>query len=68
MTNIDVETIMNDKKLLLEQVAELEGKVRALNIMNQALLDELAATYDQVYSLTAEVNRLTDIVEGSYDH
>lgn len=61
---IDYETLMNDKKLLKEELEEAKAHCRALNILNKALLDELGSAYQQVYDLTAEVMRLTEIVEG----
>lgn len=67
---IDTETLMNDKKLLREELEEEKAKNEALHLLNQALMDELGDTYqkvydlrEQVYDLTAEVHRLTEIVE-----
>lgn len=61
---IDYETLMNDKKLLREELEEEKAKSEALHILNQALLNELGEAYQRVYDLTAEVMRLTEIVEG----
>ena len=60
---VDVETLMNDKKLLLEEVADLREALKAYKAMHDALTEELGRAWDQVYTLTDEVNRLTALVE-----
>jgi len=64
---VDVETLMNDKKLLLEEVADLREALKAYKAMHDVLTEELGRAWDQVYTLTDEVNRLTAIIEdGGY--
>lgn len=60
---IDVETLMNDKKLLLEEVKDLREALNAYKTMHDVLTKELGRAWDQVYTLTDEVNRLTALVE-----
>jgi len=60
---IDVETLMNDKKLLLEEVKDLREALNAYKTMHNVLTEELGKAWDQVYALTDEVNRLTALVE-----
>ena len=62
---IDVETLINDKRLLLEQVRELCAERAALWTMHTELTKKLGEAWDQVYALTSEVNRLTELVTAA---
>lgn len=63
MSNIDVETLMNDKKLLREELQEWKDKYQALWEMYEFMKIELGNVYDQRSDLTDEVMRLSAIVE-----
>ena len=62
---IDIETLMNDKKLLLEENQDLRERVTAYKVLNDTAKEELANAWNQIYSLTAEVNRLTELVAAA---
>lgn len=62
---IDVETLMNDKQLLIQERDELKAKCAAQSMLLNDTRDELAKAWDQVYALTSEVNRLTELVTAA---
>lgn len=63
---IDYETLMNDKKLLIEERDQWKKEYMDLRQAHEYVMKELNAVLDQRSMLTDEVMRLSAIVEGKY--
>ena len=64
---IDTETLINDKKLLLEQIKLLKNKIKFLENDNMIYQEALVAEINKSESLTHQIRELEAQIQNGHD-